>query len=264
VAIILAPHLWQTWWFSCLALAAGVGTVGGTVAYWTRKVSRRRLARLEQLHALEQERARIARDIHDDLGSRLTHISMLSELAEADKAKPDEVETHVRKIAASARETVRSLDEIVWAISPEHDTWNSLVEYLGEYANEFFEGTNVRCRLEMSMDLPPYLLPSEVRHGLFLVFKEVLNNSLKHARASEVRVRVSETGSGVEIVVADDGRGFELGKAGAGSRGNGLSNMRERIESLGGRFQIDTELGKGTRVTIGIRLDANPKLPLYA
>jgi ligand-binding sensor domain-containing protein/signal transduction histidine kinase len=264
VAIILAPHVWQTWWFICLALATGVSTVGGTAAYWARKASRRRLARMEQQHALEQERARIARDIHDDLGSSLTHISMLSELAEADKANPKEVETHVRKIAASARETVRSLDEIVWAISPEHDTWNSLVEYLSEYATEFFEGTNVRCRLEMPMDLPPYLLPSEFRHGLFLVIKEALNNSLKHARASEVRIRVSETGSGAEIVMTDDGRGFELDQAGAESRGHGLQNMRERIESLGGRFQIDSGLGRGTKVTIRIRLDANTKVPLQA
>ena len=264
VEIILVPHVWQTWWFICLALAAGVGAVGGTAAYWARRAARRRLARLEQQHALEQERARIARDIHDDLGSSLTHISMLSELAEADKANPKEVETHVRKIAASARETVRSLDEIVWAISPENDTWNSLVEYLSEYANEFFEGTNVRCRLEMPMDLPPYLLPSEVRHSLFLVIKEALNNSLKHARASEVRIRVSESAAGVEIVMTDDGRGFDLDMARAGSKGNGLQNMRERIESLGGKFQIDSEPGKGTRVAIGIKLDTNTKAPQHA
>ena len=224
VRIVLVPHVWQTWWFLCLGLAAGVCVVGGCAAYWTRKMSRRRLARLEQQHALEQERARIARDIHDDLGSSLTHISMLSELAEADKANPKEVETHVRKIAASARETVRSLDEIVWAVSPENDTWNSLAEYLSEYANEFFAVTNVRCRLEMPLDLPPYPLPSEVRHGLFLVIKEALNNSLKHARASEVRIRVAEQGSGVEIVITDDGRGFELDQTRAVSGGHGLQN----------------------------------------
>ena len=263
VGIILVPHVWQTWWFLCLGLAAGVCVVGGSAAYWTRKMSRRRLARLEQQHALEQERARIARDIHDDLGSSLTHISMLSELAEADKANPKEVETHVRKIAACARETVRSLDEIVWAVSPENDTWNSLAEYLSEYANEFFAVTNVRCRLEMPLDLPPYPLPSEVRHGLFLVIKEALNNSLKHAHASEVRIRVAEQGSGVKIVITDDGRGFELEQTRAVSGGHGLQNMRERIESLGGMFQIDSGPGKGTRVTIGIKLNANSKTPLH-
>ena len=262
VVLILAPHLWQTWWFLGLAITAAVGAVGGTAAYWTKRASRRRLERLEQQHALEKERTRIARDIHDDLGSRLTHISMLSELAEADKAKPREVEMHVRKIATSARETVRSLDEIVWAVSPENDTWNSLAEYLSEYANEFFDGTNVRCRLEMPMDLPPCPLPSEVRHSLFLVIKEALNNSLKHAHPSEVRIRVSQSDSLIEITITDDGRGFEPGLAGAGS-GSGLRNMRERVESLHGRFQFESAPGKGTRLTIGIRLNANPKAPSH-
>jgi ligand-binding sensor domain-containing protein/signal transduction histidine kinase len=264
VALTLVPHVWQTWWFLALALTTGIAAVAGTAVYWTRRASRRRLARLEQQHALEQERARIARDIHDDLGSSLTHISMLSELAEADKANPQQVETHVRKIADSARQTVRSLDEIVWAVSPENDTWNSLVEYLSEYANEFFAGTAIRCRLEMPMDLPPYPLPSEVRHGLFLVFKEALNNSLKHARASEVRIRVSQNDARVELTISDDGRGFELEKAGAAARGNGLNNMRQRVESLGGSLGIASAPGKGTTLTVGIRLDAITKAPSCA
>jgi ligand-binding sensor domain-containing protein/signal transduction histidine kinase len=261
IALMLMPHVWQTWWFLFLALVAAVGAVGGTAAYWARRASRLRLARLEQQHALEQERTRIARDIHDDLGSRLTHISMLSELAEADKASPKEVETHVRKIAASARETVRSLDEIVWAVSPEHDTWNSLVGYLSEYANEFFAGTQVRCRLEMPMDLPSLPLPSEVRHSLFLVIKEALNNSLKHAGASEVRIRVSQDDSLVEIAITDDGRGFDLDQAGAASSSGGLRNMRERVESLRGRLRIETARGKGTRLTVAVPLEANTQVP---
>ena len=189
---------------------------------------------------------------------------MLSELAEADKAHPQQVETHVRKIASSARETVRSLDEIVWAVSPEHDTWNSLVEYLSEYANEFFAGTAVRCRLEMPMDLPPYPLPSEVRHGLFLVIKEALNNSLKHARASEVRIRVSQNDAQVEITITDDGCGFEPTQAAAGPRGHGLHNMRQRVEGLRGSFDLESAPGKGTRITLGIRLDAITPTPLHA
>ena len=261
IHLIIAPHLWQTWWFLGLATVAAVGAVGGTAAYWARVASRRRLARLEQQHALEQERTRIARDIHDDLGSRLTHISLLSELAEADQARPKEVETHVRKIAACARETVRSLDEIVWAVSPQHDTWSSLAEYLSEYANEFVSGTNVRCRLEMPLDLPPSPLPSEIRHGLFLVIKEALNNSLKHAHPSEVRIRLSQSDSLVEIAISDDGLGFEPGEAAA--RGRGLRNMHERVANLGGQLQLESAPGQGTRLTIGIHLDAKPMVPRH-
>ena len=115
---------------------------------------------------------------------------MLSDLAEADKDRPEQVEVHVRKIAGSARATVRAVDEIIWAISPEHDTWNSLAEYLGRYANEFFEGTSLRCRLELPLDLPDHPLSSEARHGLFLVIKEAFHNALKHSHASLVHLRV--------------------------------------------------------------------------
>ena len=149
-------------------------------------------------------------------------------------------------------------------IAAENDTWNSLAEYLSEYANEFFDGTNVRCRLEMPMDLPAHPLPSEVRHSLFLVIKEALNNTLKHAHPTEVRIGVSQSDSLIEITITDDGQGFEPGRAGAGSSSSGLRNMRERVESLHGRFQVESGPGKGTRLTIGIRLDANPKAPVHA
>jgi len=258
VTLLLLPHFWQTWWFICLAVVACTASVGGAAAYGTRRASRRRLERLQQQHALEKERARIARDIHDDLGSSLTRISMLSELAEADKTNPAEVETHVRKIAASARETVRSLDEIVWAVSPEHDTWNSLVGYLSEYAREFFNGTSVLCRLEMPVELPAYPLPSEVRHSLFLVIKEALNNSLKHARAHEVRIRVSEHGSAITLTITDDGCGFEPANDSAVHHGHGLKNMRGRVGNLGGQFRIDSKPGVGTTLTICLPLKPKP------
>ena len=264
LAVVLVPHVWQTWWFLCLAALAAVGSVGGTAAYLTRIASRRRLARLQQQHALEKERTRIARDIHDDLGSSLTHISMLSELAEADQANPKEVETHVRKIAASARETVRSLDEIVWAVSPENDTWNSLAEYLSEFANEFFGGTGIRCRLEMPMDMPPGPLPSEVRHSLFLTLKEALNNALKHGHPSEVRISMSHSRAMVEITIADDGQGFALEPGDSGAGGNGLRNMRERIENLHGEFRLETAPGKGTCIRLRVPVDTQAQIPSHA
>lgn len=264
VDINLQPHYWQTWWFWGLVIAAVLTTVGGTVGGLVRRASSRRVERLEQQHELEKERARIARDIHDDLGSSLTRISMLSELAEADKSNPEEVEHHVRKIAASARETVRSLDEIVWAISPENDTWNSLMEYLSEYANEFFAETGVRCRLDVPMDPPKISLPSEYRHSLFLVLKEALHNCLKHASAREVRIRVSETASAVAIVIEDDGCGFDLQAIEPARGGNGLKNMRERIGSLDGKFAIESRSGQGTKLTITVPVTCDAKVDANA
>ncbi len=256
MAVVIQPHLWQTWWFYALVLTVSAGLMGGSAIHLARRAAQRRLARVEQQHALEQERSRIARDIHDDLGSSLTRIAMLSELAEADKAEPAKVETHVRRIAISARETMRSLDEIVWAVSPQNDTWNSLVGYLSEYAREFFEGTSVRCRLEMPLDLPAGLLPSEMRHSLFLIIKEAFSNSLKHARASEVRVRLTVQNGQVIIQITDNGCGFDLNRAEIDSRGNGLRNMRERVASLDGQLHIHSDPGQGTKLTLYVGLDA--------
>src|SRR5262249_19250077 len=151
--------------------------------------------------ALERERARIAQDLHDDLGSSLARICLLSDLIEADKEQPDHIEAHARKISQSAAQTVRSLEEIVWAVRPGSDTLQSLVEYIAHFANELFEGDRARCRLDLPHDLPARPLPPEVRHNIFLIVKEALTNALKHASAQEVRVQAKASDGALEILV---------------------------------------------------------------
>jgi ligand-binding sensor domain-containing protein/signal transduction histidine kinase len=254
--LVFMPHYWQTWWFRFAMVLAVVGMAGGTALYFTRRRMQRKLELLEQRHALEKERGRIAKDIHDDLGSSLTRIMMLGERAEEGLGKREDVEVHVRKIVDSARHTVQSLDEIVWAVNPENDTLEGLVEYITHYADEFFENTDVGCRLEMPVEMP-LALPAEVRHDLFLAVKEAFNNILKHSRATEVRVRVSEAAGEVQIVIEDNGRGFDLHAGVNGRQGNGLKNMRERIEGLGGRFELISAPGQGTKIKFTGKL--NPK-----
>ncbi|MEY2429741.1 MAG: hypothetical protein QOJ40_2626, partial [Verrucomicrobiota bacterium] len=170
--LVLRPHLWQIWWLRALAALLVIGAAGATARYLTTKRMQRALERLEQKHALEKERGRIAKDIHDDLGSSLTRITMLGERAEEGLVRHENVEPHVRKIVASARHTVQSLDEIVWAVNPENDSLEGLVEYISHYADEFFEDTDVLCHLEIPVELPDVSLAAEVRHDLFLVVKE--------------------------------------------------------------------------------------------
>ena len=256
LALELLPHFWQTIWFRGLVGLGLTGGLAGSVRYVSVRKLRRKLALVEREHAVERERARIAKDIHDDLGSSLTRIAMLSELAKADIANPAEAETHAGKIAALASAAVESLDEIVWAVSPENDTWNSLAEYLSRYASEFFEGTHVRCRLEMPLDLPAGPLSADVRHNLFLVIKEALNNILKHAGASHAYLRLSANNAGVELTIADDGCGFDPERATDGLRGNGLANMRQRLATLGGVCCIESRPGQGTKLTLTLPRNA--------
>jgi ligand-binding sensor domain-containing protein/signal transduction histidine kinase len=256
--VVLAPHLWQTWWFRGLAALAVVGAASGGARFLATRRIRRRLELSEQRHAIEKERMRIAKDIHDDLGSSLTRIMMLGERTEEGLSKQEDVRVHVGKIVASARGTVQALDEIVWAVNPENDTLEGLASYISHYADEFFENTNISCRLEMPVKLPAVQLKAEVRHDLFLVVKEAFNNSLKHSGASVVRVRVSSDGGAVHLAIDDNGCGFKLNGHGAGRKGNGLENMRRRSESLGGQFSVVSAPGQGTQVGLTFKLNPKP------
>jgi signal transduction histidine kinase len=131
---------------------------------------------------------------------------------------------------------VQALDEIVWAVNPQNDTLDALVGYLNQYASQFFESTNVRCRLDVPETPPSLILPAAVRHDLFLVVKEALNNVLKHAQASEVSVAITESAGVLEIAIEDNGHGFNAATPTGRSPGDGLNNMRGRMAKIGGGF----------------------------
>jgi signal transduction histidine kinase len=255
--LIILPHFWQAWWFIALAAVGLLGTVGGAVRLVEKRKHQRRLKQIEQERALERERARIAQDLHDDLGSSLTRISLLSDLARADKENPAQVEGHAQKISQSASQTVRALEEIVWALRPGSDSLQSLVEYIAHFANELFEGDQMRCRLDLPHDLPTHSLPPEIRHNIFLVVKEALTNALKHSRAREVRVQAKASAQALEIVVQDDGRGFDAqALPPTPGKRHGLGNMRRRAEDMGGSLTVESAPGKGATVRLRVSFPA--------
>lgn len=253
-------RFWQTWWFITFVVLTLLFGVGTTVRIVEQKKFQLQLRRAEQESALERERARIAQDLHDELGSQLTRISLLSGLLRADKDHPDQVAAHSVKLALSADETVRALEEIVWAVRPDSDTLQSLVDYITHVAGELFEGSPTRCRLDLSHDLPALPLPPEMRHNIFLIIKEALTNTLKHAAAKEVRVAAKADGHTIEIEVADDGQGFTPANTPAPSQRNGLGNMRQRAATIGARLELQSTPGKGTsvRLTVNLAGSENP------
>ena len=205
---------------------------------------------------MERERARIAQDLHDELGASLTRISLLSDLVKADRDSPAQVETHASKISHSAAQTVRALEEIVWALRPGSDTLQSLVEYIAHFATEQFDGDRARCRLDLPHDLPASSLPPDMRHNIFLIVKEALTNALKHAAATEVRVQAKGIDHALEIAVQDNGRGFEPPSGPVPGKRHGLGNMRRRAEAMGGSLEVQSQLGKGTTVRLAVKLPA--------
>ncbi|MCX6929694.1 MAG: triple tyrosine motif-containing protein, partial [Verrucomicrobia bacterium] len=247
LSLLVLRHWWQSWWAMGLPALGLMASVAGAVRISEKRKHQRRLKLLEQERTLERERARISQDLHDDLGSSLTRISLLSDLARADRDNPRQVEAHLQKISQSAAQTVRALEEIVWALRPGSDSLQSLVEYIAHFANELFEEDNTRCRLDLPHDLPARSLPPEMRHNIFLVVKEALTNALKHSHAREVRVQAKATTNLLEIVVQDDGRGFEThALVPTPGKCHGLGNMSLRAQEMGGTLEIESALGKGT------------------
>jgi signal transduction histidine kinase/ligand-binding sensor domain-containing protein len=262
LAFTVLPYFWQTWWFLTGSVSLGASGIGAGVLAVARRRLRRRLRDLERQRALERERARIARDIHDDLGASLTRISMLSQSVAAEVESLPNVTNDVQQIYSTSRELTRAMDEIVWAVNPKHDTLDSLVTYLGRFAQQFLSSAAIRCRLDVPVSLPPSALTSEIRHGVFLALKETLNNVIKHARATEVRISLELQPTAFRLIIADNGRGFDFDcrhshhspDASRIGGGNGIQNITRRLEEIGGRSDWQTTPGNGTRVTFAIPL----------
>jgi signal transduction histidine kinase len=250
--VTVQPQFWQTWWFRTAASLCLVGIVVAVVRYLSTQKLQRRLQLLEQQEALEKERSRIARDLHDQLGANLTQVALLSEMAEADKHSPAEIASHAQQISQAARETTRSLDEIVWAVNPSNDTLEGLVNYVCKYAQEYLALAGLRYRAEVPAQLPVVNIPPEVRHNVFLAFKEAVNNVVKHAQASEVRVRLQLQPGNFTLSIEDNGHGMGGRDANAAPARNGLRNMRKRMKDIHGEFSISPGLGGGTIVSLAI------------
>ena len=248
VALVVSPFFWQTWWFRCSALAAFTLIVVAIVRYVSFQRLHRQLRLLEQQAALQRERARIAKDIHDDLGANLTQIAFLGELAQQDRSEPDKAAERIGKISTTARQAIKSLDEIVWAVNPRNDTLAHLLDYAGQFAVDYLRLAGVRCRLDFPEQIPARELSTDLRHNLFLVIKEALHNIVKHAQASEVWLRVGFTEQSLVVTVEDNGRGFTNTPDDA--LADGLRNMNQRMADIGGLFRIESRPQAGTKVIL--------------
>ena len=251
LAIVIEPFFWQTGVFKVSAAASSLLCTGLLVWAFISWRHKQELAALEQRHALQRERTRIAEDMHDGLGSSLVKIAMLGELAETRLSEPDGAQPQIHRITTTARQVVREMDEIVWAVNPKNDTLDNFAGYLCQFATEHFSDTGVECRLEIPPQLPARSLRAEIRHNLFLATREALNNVLKHAQATEVTLRLECGGSQLSIRIEDNGRGSSLAPR---KNGNGLANMESRLAQIGGKTCIGSSVESGTWVSFEIPL----------
>ena len=248
--LVVVPPFYQTRGFWVCIAGFSATVLGLLVRQSTRRRMQRRLDVLESERAVERERSRIARDLHDNLGADLTHLALLSDLAQADAGDAVKVKLHFDQIFDLAQSLTRQVDEMVWAVNPANDSLKGFVPFLSNYAQNYLLAAGVPCRLDLPDTLEEIPLSSAQRHHLFLTVKEALHNIVKHAQATEARLFVCMHERLLTIRVEDNGRGI----ATVSSAGDGTGNMHQRISSIGGTFERTSTLNKGTAVSLTLPL----------
>lgn len=255
LAFSVVPFFWQTKWFRAGSLFGLIIASWLVVGMMVRRHHQRRMAELERQQAVEQERGRIARDMHDDLGAGLTQISLNTAMLQNSAVTPDVAGKLLGEIDQRSRDLVTALDEIVWAVNPKNDSLLSMTRYFSEFAQNYLLPANIACRLEVASRLPDVPVLAEQRHQLFLAFKEALNNIMRHSVATELRLEIKADSQTLAVTLTDNGRGFVPGPVREGA--DGLTNMRVRLESLGGSCVVTSEPGRGTKVVFKLPLKHN-------
>lgn len=235
LAITIEPPFWRTWWFIACCILAISGLLYAFYRY-----------RIRQLIRLQTIRERIATDLHDDIGSTLTNIGLLSELSRKNLTKPEEAQVFLHRISREVESSSQALDDIVWSINTNHDTLEQTVARMRRYAAEIFDSVNINYELQLDGQFENRKLDMEHRRDFFLVFKEAVNNVYKHAAANKVLIRIRLTGNQLHLEIRDNGKGFDPS---ALTHRNGIKNMRLRMEKWKGTVQIDSISGGGTTIS---------------
>ena len=256
IAVLAPPPLWRMAWFWGAACASVLIMITAAWRYVVWRKMQREMVRLRSERALENERLRIAQDLHDDFGARVTEISIASALAKKKPNLPETASADFDRISTLSRDLVTALYETVWAVNPENDNLDALGNYLCQMANHLCEQAQLPCRFRV-MDLPSDIqVSSQTRHNIIMAAKEAIHNVIKHAHASELILAVSFENGSMIISVEDNGCGFEVMPD---PGGNGLTNMNRRLTDLGGTCEIRSQSGSGTKVIMRLKLQNSRK-----
>jgi signal transduction histidine kinase len=234
-------YFWQTGWFQLSLLAVCVAAVWVSLKLVTQLAMHRK-----ERWLLQQERARIARDIHDDVGSRLTQLVLHGEVAKSELPTESPMRPQLDKICEEARGVLSTMDEILWAVNPKRDTFGDFASYVCDYAQTFLKPTPIHCLFDVAPAMTTMVLDLPLRRALLMVIKETLNNAVKYSEATEVRLQIVRQGQNLVVGVSDNGKGFDLSKT--NQTRNGLTNMAQRMREVAGTCRITSEPGHGCRI----------------
>ena len=254
VKVIIAPHFWQTLWFQVSLGLLSICCIALIVRQRERRQARLKIDELKRRRAVDAERERIARDLHDDIGASLTQMALQSQLAARNLTQqPERSSSYLQEIFQTARQMTRSLDEIVWAVNPGNDVLDNFVSFLASFVQDFTDGAGLRSRFDLPDTVPPLSIPSIARHHLYLATKESLHNVVKHAGATEVTLAVRLENGTCAITLSDNGCGSDAPSEALGA--DGLINLKTRLEQLGGTCTRHSTPGEGTSIEMRFPLD---------
>ena len=245
IAFTIVPPVWQRWWFITLVILGIVAVTHLIYRYHTRR-----------LIELERVRTRIATDLHDDIGASLSKIAILSDVAgqELSNMRDSPVVAPLTQIADTSRDCVDAMSDIVWAVNPQRDHLSDLTYRMRRFAEDLLDAKDVDFTIRSSLDDKDVALGADLRREVYLIFKECVNNLVKHSDCTEAAVAFSISGPWLVVSITDNGKGFDPASNGnsAGMGGHGLASMQRRASALGGNLKIDSGISRGTTVTLKV------------
>jgi len=245
IAFTIVPPVWQRWWFIALVVIALIAATHLVYQYHTRR-----------LIELERVRTRIATDLHDDIGASLSKIAILSDVAgqQLSTMRDSPLSAPLKQIADTSRDCVDAMSDIVWAVNPQRDHLSDLTQRMRRFAEDMLDAKDVEFAMHSSLDDKDVHLGADLRREVYLIFKECINNVVKHAACAKVVLEFSVNGPWLVISITDNGKGFEAGGNSSGMGGHGLKSMQRRAASIDGSLTIDSHRGAGTNITLKVPL----------
>lgn len=253
MSITITPPFWLTWWFYLLVAVAAIALVFFGSKYYLKRKIEKKLRLMEKELAVNNERLRISRDMHDELGTGLSKIALLSEVGK-NHPSPGKNDKIINDINDTSRKLADKMGEIIWTLNPHNDTLGNLSAYLKEYIYETTDSLPVAVQVDFPDAIPEISIGHLIRQQLMLVTKEAINNALKYSKASQLYFSLAVQADTIVFTIKDNGVGFDVGVLNQSLNGkkNGLANMRTRMEAIGGRFVIISAPGAGTKIEYGI------------
>jgi signal transduction histidine kinase len=246
---------WQTLWFQ-IGFFTVCGVIGVTIFLLAAQLALHRKERW----LLQRERARIARDVHDDIGSRMTHLVLNGEVAQDGMPADSKARAQLEQICEDARGVLSSIDEILWALNPRRDTLQDFADYVCDYTQKFLAPTAIECVFEVDPSTLNAAADLPLRRSLLMAIKETLHNAVKYSGATELRLQIRRHRQNLIVVVEDNGKGFDMASIEPGR--HGLGNMSKRMRELGGSCHLSSQPGKGCRIELCIPLRQPRRFPL--